>query len=29
MTGPNKTGFFSGFHAVDKVLDDVRLPFPK
>jgi hypothetical protein len=28
MTGSNKTGFFSGFHAVDKVLDDVRLPFP-
>jgi hypothetical protein len=28
MTGSNKTGFFSGFHVVDKVLDDVRLPFP-
>jgi hypothetical protein len=28
MTGPNKPGFFSGFHAVDKVLDDVRVSIP-
>lgn len=24
MTGSGREGFFSGFHAMDKVLDDVR-----
>jgi len=28
MTGEKKSGFFSGFNAVDKVVDDVRLPYP-